>query len=118
MSRIQFEVVIHDKVIPVVVGWDRILGQCHVGVNDINLDEEDWDDERFDAVLEAGAKGLSSGLSVAGCRSILSDAGIEAPPGTFDLLEEHVIRNAGNVVVRVDRDGTKTVLFDGETVPA
>lgn len=86
MSRIQFEVQIHGKGFPVVVGWDRILGQCHLGVNDVNLDDDDYEDERFDAVLEAAAKGLSRGLSVACCKAIMADAGIEAPPGTFELL--------------------------------
>lgn len=117
MSRIQFEVQIHGKGFPVVVGWDRILGQCHLGVNDVNLDDDDYEDERFDAVLEAAAKGLSRGLSVACCKAIMADAGIEAPPGTFELLAEHVVKDVGNVVVRIEPDGTQRVLFDGETVP-
>ncbi len=112
MSRIQFEVVMHQKTFPVVVGWDRILGQCHLGISDRNLDDEDYDDPRFDAVLDAGAKGLSRGLQVSSCKAILADAAIEAPPGTFELLEQHVMNDSGNLVVHIAADGKQTVLYD------
>jgi hypothetical protein len=112
MSRILFTTVVAAKEFPIVVGFDRRLGDCFVSVGDVNMDDEDYEDERFDAILTAVAQGLSRNLCPADCKAILEKAGVVAPKGVYELLESHVATNAGNVIVRFDAEGVRTVLLD------
>ena len=112
MSRVLFTTVVAGKDFPIVVGFDRRLGDCFVSVGDVNMDDEDYEDERFDAILTAGAQGMSRNLCPADCKAILEKAGVVAPKGVYDLLELHVATNAGNVIVSFDAEGVMTVLLD------
>ena len=112
MSRILFKAEIHGKSFPIAIGWDRRQGQCFVSVSDVDLDDEDYEDDRFDAVLDASASGLRQHLSVEDCQAILVAGGITAPQGTYELLRQHVESDAGNLIVELDAAGQQTVIFD------
>jgi hypothetical protein len=112
MSRILFETQVHGKTFPIALGWDRRLSQCFVSVSDLHLDEEDYDDERFEAILEASSYGLCQNLGVGDCRAILEAASVVAPPGTFEVLAEHVRVDAGNLIVELDASGAVKVIYD------
>ena len=118
MSRINFSATVAGKVFPIVVGWDRRLGDCFVLVSDLNMDDEDYEDEKFDAILTAGAQGMSRNLGPSDCKAILEKAGVIAPTGTYELLDTHIKANAGNVIVQIDADGTQTVLLDQDAKAA
>jgi hypothetical protein len=113
MSRINFSATIAGKVFPIVVGWDRRLGQCFVSISDVNMDDEDYEDDKFDAILTASCQGLGRRLGPDDCKAILENAGVIAPKGVYELLMEHIQRDAGNVIVQVDEDGTQTVEAEG-----
>lgn len=112
MSRINFSATIAGKVFPIVVGWDRRLSQCFVSISDVNMDDEDYEDEKFDQILTASCQGLGRSLGPDDCKAILENAGVNAPKGVYELLMEHIQHNAGNVIVQIDDDGTQTVLLD------
>lgn len=114
MSRILFSTVVHGKTFPIVLGWDRPLSQCFLSVSDVNLDDEDYEDERFEPILEASGAGLCQNMGPEDCKAILERAGVTAPPGAFDLLAEHVRRNAGNLIIEIDNAGAVKVLHDDE----
>lgn len=115
MSRFLFTASVAGKDFPIVVGFDRRLGDCFVSVGDVNMDEEDYEDERFEAILMAGAKGMSRNLCPADCKAILDNAGVIAPSGVYELLEAHVAVNAGDVMVSFEADGVQTVIFEQDT---
>lgn len=112
MSRINFSATVAGKVFPIVVGWDRRLGQCFVSISDVNLDDEDYDDDKFDAILTASCQGMGRNLGPEDCKAILENAGVVAPQGVYELLQTHISINAGNVIVEFDADGKQTVLLD------
>jgi len=111
MSRISFSATVAGKVFPIVIGWDRRLGQCFLSVSDINMQDEPYEEETFDAILTAGVQGLSPNLCASDCKAILESAGVTVPKGVYELLESHVLTNAGNLIVAVDDAGTQTVLL-------
>lgn len=112
MSKILFAATVCGKAFHITVGWDRRLSECFLSILDQDLNEEDYDDERFEPILEASSMGLCRNLGVASIKGILEKARVEVPLGVFDLLEEHVQRNAGNVIVQIDPNGTRKVLLD------
>lgn len=113
MSRILFSTMFGGTAIPVAIGWDRRLSQCFVSINVAVLDDEACEeDERLAALLQASAAGMSPNLGVEDCKTILTRARIVAPPGVFDVLEDHVRRNAGNLVVKVDDSGKVDIVLD------
>ncbi|MBK6616315.1 hypothetical protein [Ottowia sp.] len=118
MSRIQFETKVHGKVFPIAMGWDRRLCQCFLSVSDVNMDDDEYDDPRFDAILDASSAGLSQGMGVERCKTILEGAGVVAPPGAYELLEQHMQVNAGNLVVNLEESGAATVILDEDGVYA
>lgn len=112
MSRITFTATVEGKKFPIAIGWDRRLSQCFVSISDENLDEEDYEDDKFDAILTASAEGLISNLGLDDCKAILEQAAVVAPPGVYELLRKHIDDNAGNVIVEVAADGEQKVLLD------
>jgi hypothetical protein len=112
MSRINFSATIAGKEFPIVIGWDRRLGQCFVSISDVNMDDEDYEDDKFDAILTASAQGMSRYLGPDDCKAILENASVIAPPGAYDLLKTHISMNAGNLIVSIDDEGNQTVLLD------
>lgn len=112
MSRILFSTQVGAATIPIALGWDRRLGQCFLSINVMVLDDDECDDERFVPILEASGAGMSANLSPADCMAILAKANIAAPPGAFDVLADHVRKDAGNLIVQLDDSGKVEVLFD------
>lgn len=112
MSRILFSTTVCGKLFPIAVGWDRRLSECFLSIMDQELDDEDYEDERFELILEASSMGLCRNLGVSSIKAILEKAQVAVPLGVFDLLEEQVQRNAGNVIVQIDADGARKVLLD------
>jgi hypothetical protein len=118
MSRITFSATVEGKEFPIAIGWDRRLSQCFVSISDVNLDDDDYEDDKFDAILTASAEGMSSRLGPDDCKRILERGGVTAPKGAFELLEKHMSINAGNVIVEIDVEGNKKVLYDEDSKSA
>lgn len=118
MSRIEFSTEAGGKSFGICVGWDRRLQQVFLQLLDEDMDEEDYDKPEFEKILAVGLHGFSSDLSIEECRDILSEAEVTVPAGTFELLEHHCAINAGNLIVKIEHDGTQCVLVDQDHVAA
>lgn len=118
MSRIEFSTEVSGKSFGICVGWDRRLQQVFIQLLDEDMEEEDFDKPEFEKILGISLHEMSRELTVDDCRAILSQAEVSVPPGTFELLERHSDINAGNLIVKIEPDGTQHVLVDQDNVAA
>lgn len=108
MSRILASGLHESGPIPVVLGWDRPLRHCFL---QIDLDDDLWEDPRFEKVARAAEDTVLRPLSPADIVRALHDAELEVPRAVFDELRRHIDSNAGNVIVRFHPDGQRELVY-------
>lgn len=118
MSRIEFSTEVSGKSFVICVGWDRRLQQVFIQLLDEDMEEDDFDKPEFEKILGISPHAMNRDLTVDDCRDILSQAEVTVPPGTFELLERHRDINAGNLMIKIEPDGTQCVLIDQDSVAA
>ena len=118
MSRIEFSTEVSGKSFVICVGWDRRLQQVFIQLLGEDMEEDDFDKPEFEKILGISPHEMNRDLTVDDCRDILSQAEVTVPPGTFELLERHRDINAGNLMIKIEPDGTQCVLIDQDNVAA
>ena len=104
MSRILVETAFKGNPIQLVMGWDRPLQHCFLQVE---LDDEQYDSPEFEKVVEMSAATVFQPLTVDDIKEALSTAELPVSEQVFAELALHRDKNAGNEVVRFDKNGQR-----------